>query len=173
MLKSNQKIRKTLLFLIILLIISSCTVEKFFLEKPEDTNLEAWITEPISAAVNKMTFVPGMFGGDMYLGSKYKLVETDSKDYVLPDEYVLYTYSGYPDLMDRYHLVKIEIRDPEVFVYNLTMLSEQNIIEETMKSNEFKKHDDNTYSKNHCAFYFNSDGITIVATQSNKNNIIY
>ena len=67
-----KKISKTLLFSTILFSISSCTVTKKFLERPENTNLEAWITEEINAnVVEKFKYFPGMFGGDMYLGSKY------------------------------------------------------------------------------------------------------
>ena len=46
-----KKISKTLLFSTILFSISSCTVTKKFLERPENTNLEAWITEEINANV--------------------------------------------------------------------------------------------------------------------------
>ena len=88
------KISKTLLFSAILFSISSCTVTKKFLERPENTNLEAWITEEINAnVVEKFKYFPGMFGGDMYLGSKYELIKNEENEYLLPEIYVLYTYS--------------------------------------------------------------------------------
>ena len=169
-----KKISKTLLFSTILFSISSCSVTKKFLERPDNTNLEAWITEEINAnVVEKFKYFPGMFGGEMYLGSKYELIRNGENEYLLPEIYVLYTYSGYPDCIDAYCLTSIEITDPEVFVYGLTINSTKEKVNEVMLANGFEEKGDNTYLKNNCNFTFSSNNIQIKAPSTNKHNIIY
>ena len=51
-----------------------------YLDRPEDTNLEFWITQKVEwkdFEEKGCTFLPGWFGADEYLDSRYQAVEED------------------------------------------------------------------------------------------------
>ena len=108
-------------------LLCSCDVGKY-LKRPDDTNLEFWITEVVNydSFVEKgCTCVPaGIFGASLYLGSKYELIEPANDNlYGLPEYYVTYEVCGYPDYSNHSAVTSIVITDPEVTVYGLTINS--------------------------------------------------
>ena len=165
------------------LLLAGCIKNKF-LSRPEDTNLEFWITErPTSDEINAKgcTYIPGCFGCSIFLGSKYSQIEVDGK-LVLPETYVMYTLTGYPDLIDRSAITGINIKDPSIYVYGLTIESSIEEITNRMLSLKFKKGETENlangetyyyFHKNNCTFSFSSGRIGIGAHSTNKYGIIY
>ena len=91
------------------------------LAKPENTTLEFWIAEKVSADdFNDHEQILGMFGGDLYFGKGYHANEINEDGVVYPEHYVTYTVTAYPDYSSnggRYDTVtRIEITDTNVSV---------------------------------------------------------
>lgn len=154
-----------------------------FLDRPENTNLELWITQKLEAEdIKDMTELGGCFGCRLFLGSKYTPAYYDGNSFApsTPNgPYVEYEASGYPDSSDSYHITGITIKDPEVTVYGLTMNSTKEEISRTMKDEGFHEHCEGEYckwSKHNCVFNFynNSDNeIYIGASSTNLHHRIY
>ena len=132
-------------------LLCSCDAGKY-LKRPDDTNLELWITEIVG--IEKLRekgcqLVPaGIFGAALYLGSKYELIEPANDNlYGLPEYYVTYFISGYPDLSDHSAVTNIEITDPEVTVYGLTINS-------TLEEAKARLGNKATYEELENGFYF-------------------
>ena len=116
--------KKLLILPIVSIMLFGCSnsnnnaTSKSTLKRPNDTNLEYWITERVTTEQlekDGCTFLPGWMGADEYLGSKYQLNE----DGTIPDIHVTYLITGFPDLLDDPAITKISITDPEVTVYGL------------------------------------------------------
>ena len=170
---------KKSLILLPLLALSLTSCGKY-LDKPEDTNLEYWITERVTLeqAIEKgCTPIGGMFGGDMFLGSAYEMVEDEDHHKQLPEAHVKYILTGYPDTTNKYAVTSIEITDPEVYVYGLTMASSKEEIDIRMKELKFNAITDEygrgRYNKNNCTFIFDEKHINISASVSNIWHVIY
>ena len=169
---------KKRLFILPLIALSLTSCGKY-LDKPNDTTLEFWITERVTSEMAKekgCTFIPGMFGGDMYLGSHYQMVEIDDVKQV-PEIRVIYTITGYPDTLNDRAVTHINISDPAVTVYGLTMNSSKEEIAKRMKELKFKDKTDewgnSLYNKNNCTFRFSELGIDISAEVSNIWHVVY
>lgn len=108
----------------------------------------------------------------MYLGSSYDYDSFVENRYEM-DKYVLYYLSGYPDVLDKYAVTHIEIKDPNVTVYGLTSDSDKITIEKTMVNIGFKKVSDTSYLLNNVTFSFGEGSIIINAKVTNKNNIVF
>jgi hypothetical protein len=111
------------------------------LEKPE-TNLEFWIAENVdgvdfSAYQEKHRY--GYMGpGRLYYGTDYQPTVDEEGRQVDPEIYVIYNVSPYPDHSSKkQHITGIDITDPSIVVYGLTVNSTEKEIEETMKNNGF------------------------------------
>ena len=93
-------------------------------EKPEDTLLEFWIIENVEGTDWIDHDTPyGMYGGEAYLGKDYPLELTDGKAQI-PEEHVIYTVTPWPDYSDdSAYVTGIEITDPAISVYGLTVNS--------------------------------------------------
>lgn len=171
----NTKVLLTLsAFICTLFSVSSCNESKF-LDKPEETNLEFWITEEVDdEQFENCTFLPGLFGGDMYLGSKYKAVFNDGSSMAQePEVHVVYTVTAYPDYSNGgSYITGIDITDPNINVYGLTMKSSKDEISKTMSNLGFLNDKNNCWSKNNCWFSFGS-GIYIGAHVSNDKGIMF
>ena len=140
-----------------------------YLSRPEDTNLEYWITERVTlekALEQGCTNIGGMFGGSRFLGSNYQMIEDENGKHK-PEIHVIYTITGYPDTTNQKAITEIDITDPNVTVYGLTMDSSKEEIAKRMKELNFKNIEDNSYMKNNCTFRFNEKGINISAEVSN------
>lgn len=127
-----------LLSLIMLLFFVGCSNK---LEKPE-TNLEFWIAENVdnvdfSSYQEKHRY--GYMGpGRSYYGKNYTPTVDEEGKQVDPEVYVIYSVSPYPDHTSRKnHITGIDINDPSIVVYGLTVNSTEAEIEETMESNGF------------------------------------
>ena len=177
LLKKIKKISITLSFGFLL---TSCNNEPITLERPSDTNLEFWITQPINSRddFKNCTFLPGLFGGDMYLDSRYKVSFDEHYNYTLPLKYVVYTVTSYPDLSsDDAAITNIKIKDPSIHFYNLSSASSKEEIKEVMEKEGFKIKEELSinnsinYYKNNTIFTFTDSYISISAHVSNKNGI--
>lgn len=161
-----------------------------FLDRPENTNLELWITQKIEIEdIKDLTTINegSCFGCNEYLGSNYTPsypIRDGNSLYAYPvspsnGPYVIYQTSGYPDSSDPYHVTKITITDPEVTVYGLTLNSTPEEITGTMSAEGFRGACDGencTWKKHNCYFNFTNitqKEITIGASSTNLHHIIY
>ncbi len=155
--------------------LSSCGESKF-LDKPNETNLEFWITEEASHdSFKNCTFLPGLFGGDMYLDSRYEgVIREGSLMVEAPEIHVVYTVTSYPDYSDGgSYVTGIDITDPNINVYGLTMKSSKDEISKTLSNLGFLNDKNNCWRKNNCWFTFGGSGIYIGAHVSNDKGYIF
>ena len=129
----------SLVFLIVLsmLLLCSCSKpsfkpdEKVFFSRPKDTNLEFWITEKfddldLSTCEREHLYYENV----VYYGTGYK-----SGD----EEVVIYYFNPYPTpkATEPLYITRIDITDPNVTVYGLTINSPQEEFVEKMQENGF------------------------------------
>ena len=179
--------KRTILILLIpfLATLSCASLTDLYLEKPVDTNLEYWITERVSGQQlldNGCTYLPGWFGAEEYLDSKYEPIQEEGRMATAPDIHVTYLITGYPDTLDDRAITRISITDPTITVYGLTMNSSSEDIVNRMKQVGGKKldsgeaTDDNehySYLIGNCTFIFSKVSIYISAPVTNKYNVVY
>lgn len=93
-------------------------------EKPDDTSLEFWIAQDVSAVdFSEYYEVPGWFGGQQFYGKEYQPEEVDENGFAVvePQYCVKYFVGAYPDAADGGQFVtQIDITDPHVVVYGLS-----------------------------------------------------
>ena len=169
------------------LLLAGCAENKF-LSRPKDTNLEFWITERCTfddLQAKGCTYLPGLFGGSVFLGSGYTPVEGSEGKLIAPTESVSYTLSGYPDVLDKGAITYISITDPKIYVYDLTIESSFKEIDAKMSKLKFKKagvsfvmttdgcFETHSYAKNNCKFSFSKHNIRISAATTNNQNVIF
>lgn len=166
-----KKQMKILAFLPLFLL-GGCSSSQKYLEKPEDTNLSFWITEKVElSSFEECTFIPGGFGVDIYLDKRYEPIIQEDNQISVPLTHVTYHVTKYPDYSDKDSCVThIEITDPSIYLYGLSMKSSEEEISSKMKELGFEEND-KTYTKNNCSFYFSSEEIRINAYVTNKNNL--
>ena len=164
---------------IIPLLLSGCSLNKF-LKRPEDTNLEFWITESCSSEDFKnkgCTYLPGWFGAEEYLDSRYepiKIIEENGYERLsVPEVHVTYLRAGYPDALDSWRITRIEITDPTIIVYGLNMNSSKEEVKNRMKELKFKENEYGGFYKNNCTFTFSNEHIVINAPSTNNSHIVY
>ncbi|MCI2111626.1 MAG: hypothetical protein LKK13_04720 [Bacilli bacterium] len=170
---SGKRLLASLAASALLFSLGGCSSQGQRLDRPDDTNLELWITQRVSAAdLEDCAYLPGWFGASEYLDSRYAVLGGPAR---VPERHVTYLVSGYPDLKDDPAVTKIEITDPAIFVYGLSLESEEEAIEGTMVGEGFAKQDETTLSfgKGNVSFRFGSDKISISALTTNKTGIIY
>ena len=124
---------------------------ELFFSRPQDTNLEFWITESVKGISfsNYETTREGEFGVAWYCGTGY------TKDMT---EKVIYGITGYPDHSDSPAITAIEITDPQTIVYGLTINSSN---EEFTSKMEFLN------------FTVTDKGTKLVATKGNLSIAFY
>lgn len=146
-----------------------------YLDKPSDTNLAFWITEKVSTygfQLSNCTYLPGMFGGSMYLDGRYEAIKNDAGTLSEPEVHVVYTVTAYPDYAyGGQYVTRIDITDPEIYVYGLTFLSSESEVSATMEKLGFTLSSTSSWKKNNCTFSFGEKGISIKAFVSNKYGI--
>ena len=181
-----KKIKYIIGATIFALLLGACSSNKkdsdIYLDRPEDTNLEFWITQKASFEDldNKgCTYLPGWMGADEYLDSRYT-ADTSGDMAVAPDIHVTYLVTGYPDTLDDRTITHIEITDPSIVVYGLTLNSTDNEIINriTDKTNSFSYVTavDECYLKftiKNCSFSFMSNKIIIDVPVTNNSGIVY
>lgn len=147
-------------------------------KKPNNTNLEYWITDrPSRDELNEKgyTVIPGWVGATEYLSPDYEpiteKVTSKGPQYRLPSSYVIYIMSGYPDIKDKYAVTRIEVTDPNVKVFGLTMLSEKSEIDKRMKKLGFKLEESGDYSKGKMFAEINNRRIYVAVSTTNETGI--
>ena len=145
-----------------------------FLDRPEDTNLEFWITQrttPKELENKGCTFLPGCFGGEEYLDSRYSAVSTENMSYA-PEVHVIYLITGYPDTLDESAITRIEITDPSITVYGLTLRSTDEEIRARMKGIAYS-YAYKSFAIKNCSFVFSSNRIQISVPVTNNQGVVY
>lgn len=165
----------TLLALSVML--SGCTR---VLERPDDTNLEFWITEDVTGFdFSDHHFIPGWMGAWEYYGKDYAPVtETTEGRPIHPEHYVTYVVSCYPDeSSNSVHITQIEITDPAVTFYGISLESTEEEIAAAMEKHGFQLVDKNAsgsfFEDGNIEFRFHSGKIVIRAESTNKLGIMY
>lgn len=109
---------------------------------------------------------------DMYLDKRYEFMNKNDS-FSVPSVHVIYHVTKYPDYSDSDSSVtRIEIADPSIYVYGLSMNSSKEDISSRTKKEGFQQNE-NSYSRNNCTFIFSSEMIAINANVSNRNNISF
>ena len=147
------------------------------LAEPE-YDLEFWITENVddfdfSGHVQKY----GIFGGFEYYGKDYIPTIDDNGQQIDPEHCVIYTLTNYPDYSSNSLCVtRIEITDPAVTVYGLSLSSTVDEIRSTMASEGFTVTGTDASikaEKDNFRFIFTKDSIRITAEVTNRFGIVY
>lgn len=149
------------------------------LPSPE-TNLEFWIAEKVdNVDFSNYQMKYGLFGGNMYYGTGYVPTLDENGEQVDPEHCVVYTVTSYPDYMNKaQHITRIEITDPEIKFYGLSINSSREDINMVMQEHGFTVIEDEygiTAKKGKFTFDFNkwSDFIIIRVEVTNRFNIIF
>ena len=125
-----------LLLCTVTLMFSSCGSEK--IEKPEDTNLEYWLLDkPNKKEWTQLTYLER--ATDQYLAQGYEAVVDENGDVRRPESCVVYYIQNYPlaDFGIAKRISRIEITDPNVYIWGLTLNSDREEIEATLRNNGF------------------------------------
>lgn len=96
-----------------------------FAPRPENTSLEFWITEDVQGVdFSNHQEIVGWMGAREFYGLGYYPEKSENGYDVKPRHYVTYLISAYPDYADGgMYVTEIEITDPQVSVYELTVNS--------------------------------------------------
>ena len=144
------------------------------------TNLEFWIGENVDGVdFSKYQMKYGMFGGDMYYGTGYVPTLDENEQQVDPERCVIYTVTSYPDYMSKsLHVTSIEITDPNIEFYGLSINSSKEDIENIMKKHGFSVTEDERgiiANKGKYVFIFNkrSNIIYVSVRVTNRFGIIF
>lgn len=176
--KAKRKIPFALSFFAFLASLAGCdSPSPIRLARPDGTDLEFWITELADSEEMRekgCTYLPGWFGASEYLDSRYEAVEKDGR-ILAPDVHVTYLLSGYPDVTDETSITKIEITDPTVRVYGLTIGSVTDQIRHRLKgiASSVEAQDQNATVAliQNCTFRFSDTEIAISAPVTNKQSV--
>ena len=120
-----------------------------------------------------------MFGGNMYYGTGYVPTLDENEQQVDPEHCVIYTVTSYPDYMNKaQHITRIEITDPEIELYGLSINSSKEDIKNVMEEQGFTVIEGEygiTAEKGKFTFDFNkrSNSITIRVEVTNRSGIVF
>ena len=160
-----------LIIFAVLLLFTSCGTN---MTKPDDTDLEFWITENVeNVDFSGYEVRYGLMGGREYYGSGYVPTVDENGEQKDPDQCVIYTVTSYPDYSSgKSHITRIFISDPSVKVYGLTFNSSNDDIKTKMESSGFKlKQYENSYGLNYVkgkiSIHFTEKSISIKAEVTN------
>ena len=168
-----KRIIALLLALVCICAVAGCNK----LPQPE-TNLEFWIGENVDDFdFSGFHMKYGMFGGNRYYGTGYN-PSLDEGGYQVDPEYcVIYTVTAYPDYASRSrHVTRIEITDPEIELYGLTLNSSMAEIADVMRECGFSVEDQLccvNAKKGKYSFSFSENSIIISVKVTNKRGIVF
>ena len=141
-------------------------------------DLEFWITESVDD-FDFSSYQPkyGIMGGYEYYGTGYVPTLDEDGQQLDPEHCVIYTVTNYPDYSSNsLHITRIEITDPEVKVYGLSLSSTADEIRAVMSSEGFAVTGNDTAiraEKGNIRFIFSRHSIMISAEVTNRLGIIY
>ena len=144
----------TLLLCTLVLMFSSCGDLKRFInyekiERPENTNLEYWLLDTIDTdSLTKIEESTHYFTGS-FLSSKYQAKLDGNGQLVSPDEAVVYHVSKYPYTdadWGSQRVARIDITDPTVYVWGVTINSTREEIIAAMEQAGYEIYIDEQYS---------------------------
>lgn len=121
----------------------------------------------------------GMFGGNMYYGTVYVPTLDENEQQVDPEHCVIYTITSYPDYMNKaQHVTRIEITDPEIKLYGLSINFSKEDIKNVMEEQGFTVIEGEygiTAEKDKFTFDFNkrSNYITIRVEVTNRSGSVF
>lgn len=149
------------------------------IKRPE-TNLEFWICDNADEIdFSNCTELGGIMGGWRYYGSAYTPEKGKDGRESAPEEYVIYTVTHYPDYSSEGKCItRIEITDPAVSVYGITVRSSEAEVKVAMSDYGYRLTEITglgclMFEKGKISISFFNGRITISAYVSNKMNIIY
>ena len=144
------------------------------LPKP-DTDLEFWIAENVEHVdFSEHQEKHGLMGGRAYYGRGYAPSSGSNGEQIDPEHYVLYTVTSYPDYAsNRRHITQIDITDPAIELYGVSLRSSAEEIDAAMKQYGFRQATPpnavgQRYSKGKFTFRFADDAIHISVKVSNR-----
>ncbi len=166
--------RKSLILSIFAFIICFCGCA-YRLEKPENTNLEFWITQEMDSWYPEgYQQKYGMFGGSQFYGSTYEPTYDEHNQQTDPEFCVIYTITSYPDHSSKPNAIThIYISDPAVYVYGLTLNSSEERIKGVMAEEGYKHVEGLTFVKGKVSISFGDNCIRLNARVTNKYGIIF
>jgi len=181
-----QRIAFFLALTMILVILSSCSALKSIPARPEDTNLEFWITQDVSKTdFSGYREIVGCIGAKQYYGSGYMPVKDENGYETDPEYYVKHLITAWPDYADGgEYITLIEFTDPKVTLYGLTVDSSFDDFEQIFSKmgyeinrNSSKFSERITASKKGIGFSFETVNgkrkISIKAEVTNRKGIVF
>ena len=149
-----------------------------FLPEPEH-NLEYWIADRIIGAdfdthIEKY----GLMGGREFYGKEYIPTIDENGRQVDPKHCVIYTVTSFPDYSDwEQHVTSIEITDPKITFYGISLESSFEEFEEIIQKQGFvitgSSQRYRMASKGKYTIYISKDSININFKVENKHGIIF
>ena len=143
-----------------------------------DHNLEFWIAENVDD-FDFSNHQPkyGIMGGWEYYGIGYAPTLGEDGQQIDPEHCVIYTVTNYPDYSSNSrHITRIEITDPAVRVYGLSISSTVEEIKSIMTAEGFTVTESGIAvraERENFRFTFSKDKITISAEVTNHLGIVY
>ena len=134
-----MKKKLAIIVIIAVFLIGICCYNNQNLSRPI-TDLEFWIAENVEDVdFSNYQEKHGLMGGREYYGSGYIPQINADGEQIDPVHCVIYTVTSYPDyISNQSHITRIFITDPTIEVYGLTLYSNIEEIEHTMKRKGFK-----------------------------------
>ena len=134
--------KKILLLLLLLLCLVSCG-KAVMPEKPADTSLPLWICQDVAdydfSAYHE---IKGWMGAREFAAPGYEVTDNADGMQTLPEEYVTFLITAYPDYSDGGQFVTtITITDPKVSVFGVTCSSEKEAFASAMTDAGFSVED--------------------------------
>ena len=169
--------RFILIFLAVILCLPAFSSCGRRLSEPEH-DLEFWIGENVDG-FDFSEYQPkyGIMGGFEYYGRGYVPTLAEDGWQIDPEHCVIYTLTNYPDYSSNSLCVtRIEITDPAVRVYGLSLSSTVDDIRSTMASEGFTVTGTDASikaEKDNFRFIFTKDSIRITAEVTNHFGIVY
>ncbi len=145
--------------------------------RPEDANLEFWITQEVTLEdFEGYQENYGWFGAHEYYGKGYEPTMSETNEQIDPEYCVKYKVTNYPDYSSsKLAVTGITITDPTITFYGLSLTSTHEEIIKTMEGLGYTV-DDEVYlcaQKGSVEFRFHDTSIHIVAEVTNKYGIIF
>ncbi len=164
--------------LTLVLCLTGCEKKAIFMQKPENTNLEFWITQEVTLSdFEGYQEKYGWFGANEFYGRGYEPTMSENNEQIDPEHYVKYLVTSYPDYSSsRLAVTQITITDPSVTVYGLTMGSSREEIVSTMEALGYttgQQGEELWVKKDNVTFRFHAEYIRIFATVTNKWGIVF